>query len=304
MKVYDGCYKNEEGDVLHNVDIKGESFQNIPNIAKCKACNADNCNYYHGCIYDGKGVVRTFDCKKNEIIAKRFYDFVTSTLVVFSAFTFYKTLSLGPFKGTAALIVFIVNFDIFCCIVEHCTEKIRENLFYKKLKKAQKRSEELEAQKRTAEEAKKALEEEEANKRNPNRIKILQAEEKINSLRTLSDDVDFGVCDEKIEFCVQKLYEITERLKEDSSGYKRVAFLLEAYLDEFYDILKYYSEFQMAGALDDKKIETLTKCVSSFYKFLGNQKIEAFLDKRSAEIQYNATAQTLIKMINDGEELL
>lgn len=304
MRVYAGHDKDGDGNIIHYVEIKGETFENIPNIAKCKTCRSNNCKYYWKCIGDGKGVVRTFDCKKNAVIVNQFYDFVTSTTVVFAAFTFYKTLGLGVLKGTAALIVAIVVLDIFCCIVEHYVEKIREDRFYKKLKKAKKKAEELETQRKAAEEAKKALEEEEANKKDPNRTKIVHAEEKINTLKALSDAVDFGVCDEKIDFCVQKLYEITERLKEDSSGYKRVAFLLEAYLDEFYEILKYYSEFKNAGALDDEIIQTLTKCVNSFYKFLGNQKIEAFLDKRSAEIQYKATAETLMKMINDGEELL
>lgn len=285
-------YKHD-GKIYHDVAIKGKWFFNVPNIPKCKDCTSKKCRYYTNCMENNKGVVRTFDCDKNADRVQLLWKAVTCALVGALTFTYYKTLSLGFFKGTAALIVSLVVLDIICCGIESLVVVIRDNCFYHKLKKKKAKEEALKEQKRLAEEAKLLKEQAEADAKDPNRIKIRDAESTLAQIAQISKDINFGECDKQVEFCVSKCKEIIDYLKKDSSGYIRVESLLQVYLPEFYRILAYYAEFEKAEAVEDEQKNRLNDTVNYFYNFLCKQKIEAIFDKKATEIKFNAAADTL-----------
>lgn len=289
-------YKRD-GKIYHDVTIKGERFEFVPNLSKCDSPSCENCRYYRECIYINDGVVRMFDCQKNAALVRGVWNYVTGVLLTFLAITYYRTLSLGFFKGTAALIVTMVAMDVVCCGIEKFASIIRDNYFYNKLKKREAKKEAEEEQKRLLEEAKKMQEQAEADAKDPNRVKIREAETTLDQIKQLSDQINFGECDKKVEFCVSKCREIIDYLKKDSSGYIRVESLLQVYLPEFYRILAYYAEFEKAEAVEDAQNNKLNETVNYFYNFLCKQKVEAIFDKKATEIKFNAAADTLRREI-------
>ena len=291
--------KGYESDNItcHDVTIKGETFYNVPNISKCKKCSYKTCDNYQPCVIWEGGVVRVFDCEKNANRASIIWNFVTGVLLVILTNMYYRTLSLGFFKGTAALLVTFVALDVFCCGLEKLVDIVRENYFYHKLKKRDEKQKELEEQKRLAEEAKNMREQAEADAKDPNRVKIREAENTLEQIATLSEKINFGECDEKVEFCVSKCKEIIDHLKKDNSGYIRVETLLQVYLPEFYRILAYYAEFEKAEAVEETQKNKLNGTVDYFYSFLCKQKVEAIFDKKATEIKFNAAADTLRREI-------
>lgn len=300
-------YKHD-GKICHNVTIRGETFKNVPDLPKCENCTSSNCKYYFSCMKDedgyNKGVVRTFDCAKNAKRAIRTWNFVTSLLVNFMAINFYRTWALGFFKGTAALLAFLVAFDIICCSIEKLVDILRDNYFYHKLKKNRAKEKAAEEQKRLAEEAKRIKEQAEADAKDPNRLKIREAETTLTQIAQISKNINFGECDEQVEFCVTKCREIIDHLNKDSSGYIRVESLLQVYLPEFYKILAYYAEFEKAEAVEEDQAKKLNDTVNYFYNFLCKQKVEAIFDKKATEIKFNAAADTLRREIeNRGGKL-
>lgn len=292
-----GGYRHN-GIMCHNVTIKEERFENVPNIPKCQNCTSDNCKYYRDCLYYGDGVVRTFDCKKNATMANRIWNAVTGAIIVFMAIQYYKTWSLGFFKGTAAVIATMVVMDILCCCIERFVDVFRTNYFYRILKKREEKEKLAEEQKRLAEEALRMQKQAEEDAKDPNRVRIREAESTLSQIAKLSADINFGDCDEKVEFCVEKCKEIIEYLNNnDSSGYIRVENLLQVYLPEFYKILAYYADFARADAVEDAQKKKLGETVDYFYNFLCKQKVEAIFDKKATEIKFNASADTLKKAI-------
>lgn len=291
-----GGYKRD-GKIYHNVTIKGERFEMVPNISKCENCNTNNCRYYRDCVYYGDGVVRTFDCTKNAKRASVLWNIVTGALIVYLAITFYRTLSLGFFKGTAALLACMVGLDIICCGIEYLVDVFRTNFFYNRLKRKEEKEKQAEEQKRLAEEALRMQKQAEEDAKDPNRIKIRDAETTLDQIAKLSEEINFGACDEKVEFCVGKCREIIDHLKKDSSGYIRVESLLQVYLPEFYRILAFYAEFEKAEAVEEAQDKKLNDTVNYFYNFLCKQKVEAIFDKRATEIKFNAAADTLRREI-------
>ena len=286
-----------DGIIYHKVKIKGEMFEDVPNIPKCEECTRTKCKYYWNCIESNKGVVRTFDCAKNADRAELLWKALTCALVGVLTFTYYKILALGFFKGTAALIASLVVLDIICCGIERLVAVVRDNWFYHMLKKKKAKEEALEEQKRLAEEAKLMKEQAEADAKDPNRIKIRDSENTLAQIAQLSKEINFGECDEKVEFCVSKCREIIDYLNQDSSGYIRVESLLQVYLPEFYRILAYYAEFEKAEAVGDEQRNRLNDTVNYFYNFLCKQKVEAIFDKKATEIKFNAAADTLRREI-------
>jgi len=286
-----------DGKYYHNVIIKGEWFYNVPNIPKCKDCTSKKCRYYTNCIENNQGVVRTFDCSKNQDRVQLLWKVLTSAIAAILTLTYYETLSLGFFKGTAALIMSLVVLDIICCGIEWLVVVVRDNWFYRKLKKKQAKEDALKEQKRLAEEARLMKEQAEADAKDPNRIKIRDAESTLAQIAQISKDINFGECDEKVEFCVSKCKEIIEYLKKDSSGYIRVESLLQVYLPEFYRILAFYAEFEKAEAVEDEQRNRLNDTVNYFYDFLCKQKVEAIFDKKATEIKFNAAADALRREI-------
>ena len=57
------------------------------------------------------------------------------------------------------------------------------------------------------------------------------------------------------------------------------------------------------NVVKDEENQILTKCVDKFLNFLDDQRVEAIFDKKSIEIQFKATAETLSKMIDKGENV-
>lgn len=296
IQVSSGYKRN--GRIYHTVTVNGEKFENIPNIPKCEECDSTNCKYYRDCMYYGDGVVRTFDCEKNADRVAVLWNLVTGFIIVFMAIKFFRTWNLGFFKGTAALLTFMVSMDVVCCGIERFVDVFRTKHFYRILKKNVEKEKRAEEQKRLAEEAFKMQLQAEEDAKDPNRVKIRSAEITLNQIAKLSNEIDFGESDEKVEFCVVKCKEIIEYLNNnDSSGYIRVENLLQVYLPEFYKILEYYAEFKKADAVGEAQIKKLNETVDYFYNFLCKQKIEAIFDRRATEIKFNASADTLKKAI-------
>lgn len=295
VDVWDGMRIN--GKMVHKVTIKGETFENVPNIPKCESCTRDKCDYQWSCIVNHGGVVRTFDCAQNADLARWSWNIATGILLAFLAVTYYRTWSLGFFKGTAAVLVTIAVLDAICWVIEKLVAVFRDNYFYRKLKKKEARKEAEEEQKRLAEEAKRMQEQAEADAKDPNRVKIRDAETTLNQIEQLSQKINFGECDEKVEFCVSKCREIIDHLNKDSSGYIRVESLLQVYLPEFYKILAFYAEFEKAEAVEENQNKKLNDTVDYFYNFLCKQKVEAIFDKKATEIKFNAAADTLRREI-------
>lgn len=282
----------KDGKKLHNVTIKGEKFEDIPNIPKYEKCSIANCKYYNYCK-GGKGVVRKFDCQKNAVLANQIWNSVTGALVAYMTITFYRTFALGFLKGTAAMTVFIVVLDAICCGIEMLVPILRDKYFYRNLKRNVEKVKAEEEKKRVAEEIKRIKEEEEADAKDPNRKKVREAESILNQIEQISEEINFGDSNEDVKFCVDKCKEIIEHLKNDSSGYNRVESLLKELLPKFYQTLSYYAEFEKAGAVEEKHEKKLNEVVNDFYHLLHKQKVEVIFDKRATELKFNASVDTL-----------
>lgn len=289
-----------DGITYHDVVIKGERFEKIPNLSKCNNCTSSNCKYYRDCVYKNGGVVRKFDCEKNVAFVSLIWNIITGSFVIYFTNIYYKTLNLGFFKGTAALIVTLVAMDIICCGIEKLVEIFRDNHFYKKLKKKRDKEKAAEEKKRLEEEAIKIKEEEAAKAKELNTIKKLRdVENTITQIEKISNDIDFGECDEKVDFCITKCKEIMDYLKNHSFSYIRVESLFEVYLPEFYRILVFYSELknEETEAVGEIYTKKLNNTVNYFYKLLYNQEIEAIFDKKATENNFIAAADMLRREI-------
>ena len=280
------------GKLYYRVKINNEYFDVATDMAKVKICFRSNCKYYNHCSWRD-GVLRTFDCKKNRARLNFIWNVITSAVVMFLAITFYKTLNLGFTKGTGLMIASMVFLDIICFGIEKLSNVIRDEYFYFRLKKAKAKEEEIQKQERLAKEAKRLQEQLEADSKDPNRVKIREAENTLNQIATISKEINFGECDEKVEFCVTKCREIIEYLNKDSSGYIRVDSLLQVYLPEFYKMLALYAEFVKAEVIEEEQSKKLNETVDYFYNFLCKQKVEAIFDKKATEIKFNAAASNL-----------
>lgn len=284
------------GKLYYWVEINNESFDVATDIAKMKICSRSNCKYYNYCAWRN-GVLRTFDCNKNRARLNFIWNAITSAVVMCLAITFYKTLELGFTKGTGFMIASMVFLDMICLGIEKLSGIIRDEYFYRKLKKAKAKEEAIKEQERLTKEAKKLQEQLEADSKDPNRVKIREAESTLNQIANISRDINFGECDEKVEFCVTKCREIIEYLNKDSSGYIRVDSLLQVYLPEFYKMLALYAEFVKAEAIEEVQSKQLNETVDYFYNFLCKQKVEAIFDKKATEIKFDAAASNLKREI-------
>lgn len=300
IKVGEG-YKKDDGTFVHTVTIDGERFENVENIPKYKKCSSTTCKHYRECEWND-GVVRKFDCRKNRARVIGIYNFITGAIVscLFCYLFLEKHMSL--FKGAGIMLFAVVGLDIICSIIEAAVPKIRDNHFHNKLKKRDGKIKARTKKQKAAEEARKANEEFEKMSSSMYYQDIVNAEASINSLKKISDEYDFGANDEKVDQCVKKLIEIIGVLKEDSSGYGRVAFLFEVYVEELYNTLKMYTNFIKADLHNAQNEQLLTDCVDSFLKYLGNQKVQAIFDKSSVEIQFRSSAEALKKMIEEKGE--
>ncbi len=171
--------------------------------------------------------------------------------------------------------------------------KFRDKRFYNKLKKAQIVKDEKARKEKEIEDAKRAEEERELLSKLPYYQDVLKAEKFVTTLKKLSDQYNFGKSNEKISECVDKLFEIIEILKKDSSGYPRVTFLFEGVIEEFYSALTKYSYFLKAEFNDPENEKVLESCVDKFLNFLNSQKIEAIFDKDATSIQFRSSVEAL-----------
>lgn len=279
----------KDGKELNTITIKGEKFEDIPNIPKYEKCSRKNCKYYNDC----EGVVRKFDCKKNAVLATKIWNIATAILVFYLAITFYRTYALGFLKGTAAMLVAIVVLDIICCSIEMLVPIVRNEKFYRYLKRKVEKAKAEEEKKRIEEENKRLKEEAEADAKDPNRRKIRDAENTLIQIEQISEEINFGESDEDVKLCIEKSKEIIEQLKNDSSGYYRVESLLKELLPSFYQTLSYYAEFEKVGAIEEKHEKKLSEVVNQFYNFLYKQKVDAIFDRRDAELKFNRSVDTL-----------
>lgn len=295
-------HRKDDGTFVHTVTIGEEQFENVENIPKYKKCDSSNCKYFRDCQWND-GVVRTFDCKKNRATVIGVYNFITGAIVACFFCYLFVERHMSFFKGAGIMLLAIVGLDIICTIIESIVPKVRDKHFHKMLQKRDGKLKARTKKQKAAEEAKKATEEFEKMSSSMYYQDIVNAENSVNTLKKLSDECDFGANDEKIDQCVRKLIEIIGVLKEDDSGYGRVAYLFEIYIEEFYNTLKMYTNFIKADIHNEKNEQLLTECVDSFLKYLGNQKVQAIFDKSSVEIQFRSAAETLKKMVDSkGEE--
>ena len=301
IKVSEG-YKKDDGTFVHTVTIGEEQFENVENIKKYQKCNSDNCKYFRECQWSD-GVVPKFDCKKNYTRMIGIYNFVTGAMVACFFCYLFTERHVGFFKGIGIMLLAIVGLDIICTFIETVVPNIRDKRFHKMLQKRDGKLKARTKKQKAAEEARKATEEFEKMSSSMYYQDIVNAENYVNTLKKLSDECDFGDNDEKIDQSVRKLIEIIGVLKEDGSGYGRVAFLFEVYIEEFYNTLKMYTNFIKADIHNPKNEQLLTECVDSFLKYLNNQKVQAIFDKSSVEIQFRSSAEALKNMIDSkGEE--
>ena len=279
-------YENDKGIIVHEVEVKGKVFKDVPQLSKCT-----NCSLYDYC----EGQIRKFDCMKTSKILQKTLNIVSAIPVVLAVFAIYKHFNLGFFKGTAALLIFLVVYDAICAFGEVFVKRLRDNRLYRKLLKHQKREEkkQKEAELKAKEEAdaQKALERLRVFKNDENYECLKRAEEAINVLKEISNTIDFGLNHSKIASCLMMLSEIVELLKTDISQYNKAAYLLEVYLPDFYDTLRIYSEITEEQMQDAEKQEVLSKFVKKFYNYLKEQK---------SEVKSNVNTQNESQSINEG----
>ncbi len=300
MKIKIGeASKKSDGTFVHTVSIGEEQFE-AQNISKYKRCDSSNCKYYRKCSYDD-GVVRTFDCQKNRNRVIALYNIITGVIAASYFYWLVTTVKPGFFSGAAYLLLGLLAMDIVCTIIETIVPALRDKRFYRILKRTAKRNEAKQRKEKEVEEAKNAAKEFEKIADSPYYKDVMKANSILTALKNICSEYDFGKNNEKIKKCVEKVSDIINALKEDSSGYVIVAFLFEGSLEEFYNTLKLYTCFIKADIHEEKNERVLTDIVNSFYNYLNNQKVETILDKNSIGIQFRSSAETLGKMINSGK---
>ena len=268
-------YCNSKEIMVHDVFFDNdECFKEVENIKKFKKCQRIKCKYYWECQETG-GVVRKTDCKKNQSKWKLLYNFLTGGIAFVLTILIFSVLSLKIFNGIGLLTIFLVFLYILCSIFEMLVSKVLEKRFYKKLKRKKNKQEVVEL-------------------RNYKEDKIAEVEVFIKELKKFYKNNNFGNNNEKVEKCIQKLWQIVRELKKNNEGYGSVAFLFEVYVPEFYNTLNYYSNLKKSKQVQEKHEEVLKRSVDDFLKFLENQKIYT----GSMENKF----ETLAKMIDEGEE--
>lgn len=286
-------YENEKGEEVLKVKINEESFKEVKPFKKCNKRGKIECKYWKECsAFDGC-ILRRFDCVKNKKIAINLYIFITTLLLGILLYHVFFVKHLKLLKGIGIMIIGIVILDIICCLIEKNVPKIRNKHFYNKLKRRKQKAEIKKEKEEKEKEKKEAEETFEKMSQMPYYNDVMKAETFGKSLKKLSSDYNFGENDKKIDLCADKILEIVDILKKDSSGYPRVAFLFEGSLEEFYNTLKLYTHFLEADIHEEENEKVLSECVDAFLRYLGNQKIEAIFDKSSIEVQFRSSAKAL-----------
>ena len=271
-------------DKNNNAD-KGEIFKDVPYTINQRHCR-QKCKYYGECH-----PLRKFDCKKKLKFIQFIYVFLTGLIFSLSTIFIFFVYNQTLLKSLAFILLLFVVMDVICCLIEKIISYSRDKLFYRKLVKMKNKKEKIkqkEEETEKADEFQKILE-------NTFSGNIVLAEDFVKKLRKVSDEKDFGINDEKIDECVNKLEEIIEILKKDNSNYPRVAFLFEVYLPKIYDILMQYIAFMEADCEEEKVKNILSDFIEKFLEYLKTQKIESRLgkDENQAIIEFKSLAETV-----------
>ena len=283
-------------DGYKSVIFEGKRFYDVGRLSK--SFNCEKCKHSSYCESDE--IFRFFDCNKNFRKVNVLYNLITNILVLMFVLFIFKNFEFSLFKSIAFIILGITSFDILCTSLESLVFIIRNNLFYKKLLRFEKKREEIKRKKLEEEKTKVMLEEKAKKEKNPYYDDIINAENFVMGVKRISDEIEFGSSDKKVEECVTKLMEIIESLKQDGSGYRRVSSLFTGYLPEFYNMLELYAKFLKANAMTPEYDEILEKSVDKFLLSLNDHRIAAILDKTATEIEFKASASVLDSIIDNG----
>lgn len=289
---------NSEGKNLYSIEILGKKFDDIE---LKKFCSTKTSKPKHCLKCMDYGVVRFFDCPHRLNIVIKFYNMFTSIIIFFITRLLLSTPKLNLSRSLSFLIISFAVLDIICTTLETAIPKIRDKRFYNKLKKAEKNKIAKENAERQKLEAQKELEETNKAIQNPNYKNVLDAEKSVKALEKLCNDYDFGCNKEKLNICVKKLFMIIDVLKEDCSGYGRVAYLFDSSLPEFYNSLVLYSNYIKAECIEEDLEIMVSNSIEKFLNFLKKQKVQAIMDKPSVEAQLKSTLTTLNQIISEGE---
>ena len=288
-------YKDDNGNTLCDIEVDGEIFKGIKEIN----LNKDKCRHCYSECEDEGPILRCFDCIKNvEKLQSIFYLFTTFVVLCISYFVFAK-LEYNFFTKVAILIISLTALDIVCCIIEDTVPKIYDWSFVRKLKRKKAKDKKMEqiALKEKQKQKEKVQAEKLANVLNNQSLIFVKAV--VQRLRELSDSNNYGENETKINTCVEKCEAIVQKIQEDSTGYRRVIHVLEENLTEFCGILEIYTTFIKNNEVTQQYETIFTECVDIVLEFLESQRIKAILDTDSVQIQFQVSADTLKKMLEE-----
>lgn len=301
-------HKNDEDKIVNTVEINGETFYNIPNISdreKCRHCKLrSRCDYAFDCV-------RKLDCLEKQNSVKTIFNIITGIIIAVMAVLIYSKLNYSFFTETAVLICVLLIMDAFCCFLEYIVKVIRDNLFYKKLRKQKLQKEEILEKTKAENEEKKKKENIEAfikefenikSNSDYNKIKLVKSYistiERINSITFKSTNEQMEIF-MRINSCQESLTELVDALEIDNSRYNNLIELFEIYLPDFYKTLTLYVNFIKENTVRPEHEKILLECIEKFDKYLEKSKKEITLERGSDEIQFRKTAESLSNLLND-----
>ena len=303
--------KNEREDgfyckiqVLPNnfkIGDEGIVFEDVPCIKKFnKKSKKKKCEWFNLHQCDCKPL-RMFDCQKKLETLQTIYIWVTGIIFILSTIFIFFVYDKNILKGFGYMLLIFIAMDIVCCLIEIIIPFLRDKFFYRKLMRIKGKKEKIKPKEEEFQKTKKVKKIFETTYSG----KVILAEEFVKKIRKVLDENDFGCNNRKIDECVNRLEEIIEILKKDSSNYPRVAFLFEVYLPKFYDILMQYLAFIDADCEKEQVKKILSDFMEKFIEYLKTQKIESRLgkDKNQALIEFQSLAETVQSNLKKGEQL-
>ena len=285
-------YHNEEGLLVVDITNGKDTFKAVECLGKYQTCDRWTCKYYSECHAPVMGL----DCIKNSNTAQ-WIVYIIIGIILAVITTWMVSYNIGFGLTLFWMIVSIAGTELLVSFFGFLIGVLREASLLEDLKMEAKRKERINKQL----EKQRNKQDIEKMAKDPNYKNVLDAESCTQKLEKMINKYDFGSSNKKIKECVKKLNEIVKVLKEDTSGYARVAFLLEAAVPEFYNTLNIYSRFIKAEETTEEYEQILKECVDKFYKYLNMQKKEAILDKETEEVQFKSMAEALKKMMDEGE---
>lgn len=230
---------------------------------------------------------------KIKTVVRWVFNIITSIIVFLLVTMIFKHSSFGFFKKLGIVIAMIVVLDVLCFFAEFANEIYKNLLVKYNAQQSKRRKKKL----KEKEESKKKQKEFEEMMSNTYLSELQSARMQVKKLRSISEKNSFKGNKKNINSCLEKLEDILSSLNEDSSGYPRVSVLFEVYLPEIYHTLELYSEMNKAGKIEPQFKEQLTHCLEAFKNFLEKQKVDAVFDKESTQIQFKASTQTIMQIL-------